>query len=143
MSKTYFISGPGELSDFEFNTYYKPMIDQGINSDAHFVIGDFRGTDTIAQTYIHKQGYENVTVYHMFDKPRVNIGKFKTLGGFTSDKDRDSAMTHQSDEDIAYIRTIEEQKKTLHIKKLFGKKWRYQKSGTEKNIERRKILKLI
>jgi hypothetical protein len=40
----------------------------------------------------------------MFDKPMNNNGNWKTKGGYTDDIDRDSAMTRESDEDIAWIR---------------------------------------
>lgn len=55
----------------------------------------------------------------MFDKPRFNLG-FKTSGGYKNDEERDAAMTKNSNYDIAWVRPGKE------------------KSGTAKNLERRK-----
>jgi hypothetical protein len=75
---------------------------------------------------------ERVTVFHMFDKPRNNIGNFATHGGFKDDESRDRAMTIVSTDDILWIRPVEESKK------LYGKKYRPNRiSGTEKNKLRR------
>ena len=67
---------------------------------------------------------EGIYVYHMFDKPR-NIHPLITnkIGGFTSDEERDEAMTKNSDFDIAFVRN--------------HNKW----SGTGANILRRNLLK--
>lgn len=69
-----------------------------------------------------KELYSCVTVYHMLDQPRNNVGNRVTLGGFKSDEERDSAMTSASDYDIAWIRKGKE------------------KSGTAKNILRRRTM---
>ena len=60
-----------------------------------------------------------VTVFHMFKKPRYWMGLFLLRGGFTSDKQRDRAMTKVSNEDIAWVRPGRE------------------KSGTAQNLKRR------
>ncbi len=57
-------------------------------------------------------------------RPRNNAG-FPTLGGFASDADRDAAMTAASRSDAAWVRPGRE------------------KSGTQKNIDRRQRLDLI
>ena len=64
--------------------------------------------------------FQNVVVFHMFDNPRNNAGGFSTAGGFKNDKERDAAMTNNSDADIAWVRPGRE------------------KSGTAKNLSRRK-----
>jgi hypothetical protein len=67
---------------------------------------------------------EHVFVYHMFDTPRqVNPKVINLVGGFTSDEERDAAMTNISDYDIAYVYD--------HTKL----------SGTAQNILRRKLIK--
>lgn len=115
---TFYISGHLDVSDTEFETHYIPSIAKGILSDALFVVGDARGADAKAQAYLKERGYEQVVVYHMFDKPRNNAG-FPTKGGFVSDDTRDVAMTDASDADIAWVRPGRE------------------KSGTAKNLTRR------
>lgn len=119
----YFISGHRDITKDEFKKYYEPKIQKVLkyDNDAEFVIGDYQGVDIMAQEYLCLKGYEDkVTVYHMFDKPR-NIANdhMKTSGGYKDDIDRDSAMTRNSDFDIAFIRE--------------GKV----NSGTEQNIIRR------
>ena len=66
--------------------------------------------------------FENypVTIYHLFEYPRIKASEmYKSVGGFTSDEERDAAMTKNSDFDIAFVKES----------KL--------KSGTYKNIYRR------
>lgn len=118
-SKTAFISGHGDLTTEEFVKHYSPTIDDAIaRGITHFVVGDFRGTDLMAQTYLRLQPVE-VTVYHMFEKPRNNPLGYPTVGGFKDDESRDTAMTQASCMDIAWVRPGKEN------------------SGTAKNIKRR------
>ena len=127
---TYFISGHREISDEEFEFNYLPLLELALNNtpNARFVVGDYYGVDIMAQNYlIDVLGVEpeRITVYHMFDSPRNINPKIKnTVGGFTSDDERDAAMTANSFEDIALVRDEN---------KL---------SGTAKNILRRYKLKI-
>lgn len=123
--KTAFISGHGNLTFEEFITQYKPLIDDAIESNHSFVVGDFRGCDILAQEYL-KNKTSKVTVYHCFDKPRYKVDfvdllskKWKYKKGFQSDLERDTAMTINSDYDIAWVK--------------IGK----ENSGTANNIKRR------
>jgi len=130
---TYFISGPLNITEEDFNLHYKEKIDKAIAEGASFVVGDAQGTDTLAQLYLMNKGVE-VTVYHMFSKPRFNsVTKnwFPMRGGFKHDEQRDHHMTKDSDVDIAWVRTVEEQKA------LYGANYRPRVSGTEKNVLRR------
>jgi hypothetical protein len=116
-----FISGHLDLTKEEFEEHYVPKILDALNRDDKFVVGDARGADLMAQKYLYDMmdciGY--VTVYHMFEKPRNLVENFFTKGGYKSDDERDSAMTKESDYDIAWVRLGRE------------------KSGTAKNIQRR------
>lgn len=118
--RTYFISGHGDVTAPEFFEHYVPHIDKAIDNGDSFVVGDFRGADFKAQIYLHFRGVTDVKVYHMFAEPRHNAGGFETVGGFTSDEERDSAMTKDSDADIAWARKGKET------------------SCTQKNVDRRK-----
>ena len=127
-NSTYFISGHRDISEQEFMDNYAKTIDAVLsaNPDASFVVGDYHGVDIMAQDYL--LGYKHVdpskvTVYHMFDKPRyANLNVTNLKGGYTSDEDRDTAMTEASFEDIAFVRD--------HTKL----------SGTAQNILRRRHL---
>ena len=116
----YFISGHLDLTQQEFNMYYRELLVRAVDSGGIFLVGDARGADTMVQEYF--KGSKDVTVYHMFDKPRNNVYNYKTVGGFKSDDERDAAMTAASHEDIAWVRPGRE------------------KSGTAKNLKRRKVI---
>jgi hypothetical protein len=117
----YFISGHLSLTQDEFDTYYKSLIDEALSHNHSFVVGDAKGADTLAQKYLFGKT-DRVVVYHMFETPRYNAG-FPTEGRFQSDEERDIAMTNNSDSDIAWVRKGRE------------------KSGTQKNLDRRSDLK--
>lgn len=107
---TYFISGHRNITEEEFDFNYKTAIEFALyeTPNAKFVVGDYYGVDIMAQNYlIDVLGInpDRITVYHMFDFPRNKNPKItKTKGGFTSDEERDSAMTNASSKDIAYVR---------------------------------------
>ena len=122
----YFISGHRDITKEEFRKYYISKIDRVLkeDKDAKFVVGDYRGVDIMAQEYLVSLGCsERVTVYHMFTSPR-NIASLdlKTSGGYVDDIDRDSAMTRDSDFDIAFYRRVKGD------------------SGTFQNIRRRGVI---
>ena len=121
MDAVFFVSGHLNLTIDEFNQFYTPFLEQAMKQNCSFVIGDAIGADFMAQSYLMKNHYDKVVVYHMFETPRNNCG-FKTKGGFDSDDARDSQMTRDSTKDICWVRK--------------GKSKRI--SGTEKNILRRK-----
>jgi hypothetical protein len=115
--QTAFISGHLDLTQEEFNKYYKYKIDIALKRGDDFVVGDAPGADDMAQQYL-KDKTDCVYVYHMFDAPRYNVD-FICIGGFQSDSERDESLTDDSDYDIAWVRPGRE------------------KSGTQNNIDRR------
>lgn len=119
-----FISGHLDLTEEEFCAHYKLKIDETIQQNKWFIVGDAPGADAMAQKYLYEQNIMNVIVFHMLENPRIFLGRFFVFGGFNSDSERDCAMTLYSNEDIAWIRPGRE------------------KSGTAKNLDRRKRLKV-
>jgi hypothetical protein len=115
----FFVSGHLDLTREEFLTHYAQRLRAAVSEGAEFVIGDADGADSMAQEFLTHLS-ATVTVYHMFHLPRNNYG-FETIGGFQSDKERDEAMTKNSDDDIAWVRP--------------GRN----KSGTAKNLIRRRL----
>lgn len=106
---TYFISGHRDLTWEEFAKWYAPAINKILNKDnsSSFVVAECQGADQMAQDYLIACGVIpiDVTVYHMLKSPRYLAHRgMRTLGGFTSDEERDAAMTKDSDCDIAFIR---------------------------------------
>lgn len=116
----YFISGHRNITMEEFNKFYVNKIITALEDpNTEFVVGDYDGVDTIAQQYLVGKT-DKVTVYHMGDEPMNNVGNYKRVPGYTGDIERDSAMTLESDKDIAWVREIGAN------------------TGTEQNIIRRK-----
>lgn len=138
----YFISGHRNLSYEDFEKYYIPVIDQVVSndeSDPVFIMGDCEGVDKFAMDYIAKTySWIHLEVFHMFLSPRntpLDLPEEEILrtpaygynsmpdvffvGGFTSDEERDAAMTKASDFDIAFVK---------------DNRW---DSGTAQNIKRR------
>lgn len=122
--RTAFISGHINITEEEFKQHYIPRLRDAVINGNCFVVGDANGVDAMAQEWLKDQGVpkEDVLVFHMFDAPRNNNGDWKTAGGFQSDDERDTVMTLGSYYDIAWVREGKE------------------KSGTQKNINRRKNL---
>lgn len=118
--KIAFVSGHLDLTPEEFLEHYIPKIDLGIEQDHHFIMGDAKGADTMAMNYLYQKSLsERVTIYHMFTSPRNYVEGARKCGGYKTDDERDHAMTAFSDYDIAWVRQGRE------------------KSGTQKNIDRR------
>ena len=126
---TFFISGHRDITDAEFEINYETVLNFTVNEfpDCKFVVGDYCGVDIMAQNYlldVLRIDPNNITVYHMFDKPRnVNDKVVNLVGGFTTDDERDEAMTNASSNDIAFVRDVKKN------------------SGTAQNILRRHMLK--
>jgi hypothetical protein len=130
--ETFFVSGHLDLSQQEFDQFYTMQIEKAIAQNAHFVIGDAKGADAMAQKHLAKVHYRKVTIYHIGSKPRNLLGPFETRGWFKNDEERDKAMTNASQQDIAWVRSEE------MCKKLYGSNYKPNKiSGTAKNILRR------
>lgn len=118
----YFVSGHRDITEEEFNKHYVPLLVEILNSNkyASFVVGDCKGVDKMAMDFLSnaaKNGNIKLTIYHMFDSPRVTPGdisikdidtifngSIRFKGGYTTDLERDTAMTNDSHVDIAWIR---------------------------------------
>jgi len=131
-TRTYFVSGHLDITEEEFKLYYVPELQAAVHAGASFVMGDARGADTMAQTFLDPTT-SAVTVFHMATKPRNCVSsRFFKQGGFSTDLDRDTALTAASTHDIAWIRPEAEQRKK------YGKKFRKNRvSGTLANLRRR------
>jgi hypothetical protein len=97
-----FVSGHLDVTPAEFAEHYEAKLDRLVPEGHQFVVGDARGADTLAQQFLKSRG-ASVTVFHMFTEARFNAG-FPTSGGYQTDDERDAAMTHASDTDLAWVR---------------------------------------
>ena len=137
--EVYFISGHIDLEQTEFDIQYKPLIDKALlNHQSHFVMGDASGADDLAKKYlISKIDLSRMKIFSLNpEKIRKNNPGIVICGPFRNHEEKDSAMTHISQYDIAYVRPSEIQKQRLES---IGIKYDPTRlSGTEKNLLRRK-----
>lgn len=125
----YFISGHRDLTEDEFLDHYIPMICRVVvNHKIHqttcsFVVGDYEGADTMAQTFLGELieldliRKSTVTIFHMGKVPMNNPKHLNTIDEFSSDVERDTAMTNISQEDILWVREGKEDSGTDQNKK--------------------------
>jgi hypothetical protein len=98
-----FVSGHLNTTQAEFDEHYAPRLLKHLGNASKFIVADARGTDTLAQRFLANRGAD-VTVFHMFERPRNNQFELPTKGGYRSDEERDAAMTSESDVDVAWVR---------------------------------------
>lgn len=137
-AKVAFISGHRDITQEEFQKNYVPEIVSHAISSGWFVVGDCSGCDKMAAELIRDLAQTlpnaiHLTIFHMFDTPRFELelnharnpeSSIDYMGYYKTDIERDSAMTQESDFDIAFIRD--------------KSKW---KSGTAQNLYRRHLMK--
>ena len=119
------IFGNGNLGFEDFlELYAKPLKEALKNPENEFIVGDFRGTDTLTMEFLKTQTAK-VRVYHIGEKPRYLPDAFKTqvknwqiIGGYLSDTARDEAMINSCTHFIGFDFNSDETRK----------------SGTQKNI---------
>ena len=122
-----YVFGNGNLGYNSFKKEYLDALEDSLlDPDAAFILGDFRGVDTLMMEYL-KTETANVTILHIGEHPRYLPDKYRTkvsgwkiIGGFEDDDSRD-------------LYAIEECTHYLAIDNNSNDK---RKSGTQKNIER-------
>ena len=92
-----YVFGNGNLSFEAFVEHYARPLSRVDTASARFLVGDFRGVDTLVMEYL-KVRSPRVTVFHRGDRPRylpdpfrTRVGEWEILGGFRSDGARDRA----------------------------------------------------
>lgn len=134
-----FVSGHLDLTQEEFEKYYKQEIDNRLKNESfvkfhlNFYIGDCKGGDLIAfkyifDNYINDNYLDNIYVCVMdnnefssnYNYPKHH--KVKIITGFKTHEERDCYMTKNTDYDILWIRH------------------NYWNSGTAQNFVRRTFL---
>jgi len=124
--KKIYVSGNGNVTWENFHQFYIEPLKKLNLSEFEFIIGDFSGTDTLMMEFL-KDKSENVTILHVGKKPRyfansfkTMTGKWKIIGGFTSDYERDLFGIEHCTHFLAADFNTDEKRK----------------SGTLKNIEK-------
>jgi len=99
------ICGHIDLSEEDFNKYYKLHINNYLQQSNTFYVGGAKGADTFAQNYLSDKEVRNVTVC---DKGEQNNNlypsEFQHKNGFASYIDRDAYMTDNADNIIVFLR---------------------------------------
>jgi len=126
MESTVFICGNGNISFDAFAHDYLDKIKHAANSGMSFVLCDFRGADILSMEVL-KTLSANVTICHVGSRPRYTPDKYKTfvskwkfIGGFLGDADRDDYAANLAKYIIAADYNSDENRK----------------SGTRTNIEK-------
>jgi hypothetical protein len=102
------------------------LIENELIDRAEFLLGDFRGVDTLMMEYL-KTKTSKVTVLHIGEKPRYAPDRYKTkvsswtfVGGFQDDQSRDEEAIKNCTHYLAIDRNSNDSRK----------------SGTMRNLER-------
>jgi len=122
-----YVFGNGNLSYQSFKEEYINALEKNLFSTDHsFILGDFRGVDTLMMEYL-KTETANVNVLHIGESPRYLPDKYKTkvsswtvIGGFEDDDARDLYAINECTHYLAVDKNTNDKRK----------------SGTLKNIER-------
>ncbi|KAF9741938.1 hypothetical protein PMIN06_008220 [Paraphaeosphaeria minitans] len=139
---TAFISGPLDPTPAYFTTHYAPKLDTAISASHNFIVGPVRGVDALALQYLLEKGVEpgKISVYMApfeyasstwrtsFASLGVNVVE---VGDAVTTRERDAAMTRDSDYDVLRYRTEEE------ARVVYGAGWWPRVSNTEMNERRR------
>lgn len=96
--KIIYVFGHANINYWDFRAFYeRALFEQTLPPyRTRFVLGDCRGTDTLAMEFL--KNHPNVCVYHMHDKPRYlpdrfesKVAQWQVHGGFQTDGQRDRA----------------------------------------------------
>ena len=112
----YFCSGYKDLTDEEFQKYYIPQITKIQNTNSKYIISDSNNFDFQCIRYLLSQNVhpENIIIYSINTLMSQNIfmlpesKSFKFVGGFFDQKECDIYSTENSNEDILWIREIQD-----------------------------------
>lgn len=120
-----YIFGNGNISFSDFKTHYEQVINRYLDDEKNsFSLCDFKGVDTLTMELLKTS--TNVSIYHIADKPRylpdpykTKAGRWKIIGGFENDEQRD----------------LEVIKNCTHFIAIDFNTNSNRQSGTQKNIE--------
>ena len=122
-----YVFGNGNINFGDFICCYEAHLRNLVaKPGSHFIVCDFRGVDTLTMELL-KSETENVSIYHIGDRPRYIPDRFRTkvsqwefVGGFKTDLERDSAALENCTHFLAIDFNSDE----------------VRKSGTKRNIEK-------
>ena len=121
----YFVSGHRDLTMEEFDRHYVYQLDRVLADDpyAEFVVGDWKGCDTIFVKYMEEY-YTDATIHIFYVlASRIKKGEFNEyrFHECNSYDDCDASMTRHSNFDIAWVRPGREDSHTAkNIKRRYN-----------------------
>ena len=97
---TFFISGSRSI--YNLPDWLVKALTKILHEGTRVVIGDCYGVDTAVQSLLKSIGHTNTEVWHLKDRPRNNLGNFRTRKiHANSQVAKDIAMTHECTVGIA------------------------------------------
>lgn len=101
---TFMISGHTDLTQADFDKFYKPEIDNTPHG-SHFILGNANGVDSLALEYLKKLNKGHITICSKGHNHGLEVDNaIRIVSGFCSFPERDAYMSANSDKDIAFIR---------------------------------------
>jgi adenine-specific DNA-methyltransferase len=113
-ARTVFVSGSRSISTLPPDAV--KALDQLIDERATIFVGDAPGIDTLVQQHLSERNYDQVTVHHIGNQPRNNLGFQTVKVDGNRQTDKDNYMATRADTGLAI--------------------WDGQSRGTAQNIER-------
>lgn len=140
--RTAFISGPLDPSPEYFSTHYIPELNLAISAGDNFVIGPVAGVDNLSLNHLLSQRVDPTRICIYMASFEYAIPQLRrefeakgvmvlNTGGVTT-RERDAAMTRNSEYDILRYRSEAE------AREVYGRSWRPRVSNTEMNERRRR-----
>jgi adenine-specific DNA-methyltransferase len=91
----------GSRSIIKLNPEAIARINKIMDLKATILIGDASGVDSLVQSYLHFEKYDNVEIWHTGDRPRNNYGDWHTVKVDGTYAKRDKAMCDRADYGLA------------------------------------------
>ncbi|MBD3410580.1 MAG: hypothetical protein GF419_10305 [Ignavibacteriales bacterium] len=82
-----FIGGSRKIRRLDEQTIAR--LENVVSNGMTILVGDANGADKAVQQFIAESGYDNVVVYHVGDRPRNNLGEWRTESVDTDRKTKD------------------------------------------------------
>jgi adenine-specific DNA-methyltransferase len=98
-AETIFISGSRSIKSLPSSA--REQLDHHMANGSQFLVGDAPGTDLLVQQYLAHAAYSNVTVFHIGQSPRNNLGFPSQRVQGTKQTDKDIFMAKAADRGLA------------------------------------------
>lgn len=97
MGKTYGFVDSSSFTSSQFSSIASILEDILDEVDSKIILTDLGPGGVLVARYLKRRYYRNAVLYHIGDKPRVNIANLPTKGGFSSAKECLESVMNSSD----------------------------------------------